>query len=537
MPTPSVRRVAALAAALLAAGTAARAPAQERPSEDELFGAPTRPAPPPPAPGGEGRGEGGRKPAEESARPEESQLFGAPPAAQAAPPPPQGMVSREREDTTRVGGQLYLRASSAAFEGQKPGDWNLSSPNLLDVYLDARPNDRVRGFVLGRMSYDPTLPAPGAAPASGAPLGGGLVRRGDSGPHAVLDQLWVNFDVERTVFVTAGRQHVKWGVGRFWNPTDYLHPVKRDPLAVFDPRVGTAMVKLHVPWERRGWNAYGVAVLEDVAGDPPLRPDGTRDTPTRLGRVGVGGRAEIVLGKMELGLDALAQDAHRPRFGVDVSAGIWDLDVYAEAAIRTSVDAPRWRQVPGTTDATPLFDRYERHDRLGPTAQIAVGGNYGVKYSDEDSVTFGAEYFYDQSGYDSPRIYPVLLGVAALGGRADVPGNPAVGQPSPFTAFYLGRHYAGAFASLPKPGSWNDTTFTLSVLGNLSDKSFVARLDHSVLALTYLRVETFAAGHFGAREGEFRLGFALPADAVALGFPARTDPFVLETGVALRVSL
>ena len=40
---------------------------------------------------------------------------------------------------------------------------------------------------------------------------------------AVVDQLWVRFDVERAAFVTAGRQHVKWGVGHFWNPTDYLH--------------------------------------------------------------------------------------------------------------------------------------------------------------------------------------------------------------------------------------------------------------------------------------------------------------------------
>ena len=130
----------------------------------------------------------------------------------------------------------------------------------------------------------------------------------------VLDQLWVNFDVERRVFVTAGKQHVKWGVGKFWNPTDYLHPVPRNPLAVFDERVGTTMVKLHVPWEARGWNAYGVAVLEDIAG---------LDEPTnRLGRVGVGGRVEAVVGTVELGADALTQDGHRPRFGVDASAGI-----------------------------------------------------------------------------------------------------------------------------------------------------------------------------------------------------------------------
>jgi hypothetical protein len=169
-----------------------------------------------------------------------------------------------------------------------------------------------------------------------------------------------------------------------------------------------------------------------------------------------------------------------------------------------------------------------------------------VKYSDEDAVTFGAEYFYDQSGYESPRIYPVLLGVAALapldlGTNPDgTPVNPLAGQPNPFTPFYLGRHYGGAFVSLPAPGRWNDTTFTLSVLGNLSDKSFVARLDHSVLALTYLRVETFAAGHFGTPEGEFRLGFDVAPQDLGGGlgaFGLSVPPMVFEAGVALRVAL
>jgi hypothetical protein len=363
----------------------------------------------------------------------------------------------------------------------------------------------------------------------------------------VLDQLWVNFDVERRAFVTVGRQHAKWGVGRFWNPTDYLHPVKRNPLAVFDERTGTTLVKVHVPWEARGWNLYAVSVLEDVAGDPPRRADGTQDGTNRLGRVGAGGRAEVVLAGVELGADALVQRGHRPRFGVDFSTGLWDLDVYGEAALRSSVDTPRWRAAAG--GSSDLLTRYERHDPLGFTPQVVAGATYGVKYSDEDSAFFGAEYFYDHSGYDGPRIYPALLALSSLsavpsfsfddGGTLRTVANPFAGQPSSFTPFYLGKHYGGAHVSLPNPGSWNNTTFTLSVLGNLSDKSFIARLDHSVLVLTYLRLETFVAGHFGAREGEFRAGFTIPAGTIG-GAPFQgfsTAPAILDAGVALRVSL
>ncbi len=492
-------------------------------------------------------------------RPSEDELFGAP--AQQAPPPAQEAPSPTREDALKVGGQLYLRAATTGLQDQDAGDWRLSSPNLLDVYLDVRPNERVRGFALGRLTYDPTiLPRDPAAPQAGLLEPATFVqpsspsrRTSAANPDGALDQLWVNFDVERRAFVTVGRQHAKWGVGRFWNPTDYLHPVRRDPLAVYDIRTGTALVKVHVPWEARGWNLYGVAVLEDLAGDPPRRADGAQDGTNRLGRVGGGGRAEVVLGGVEVGADAMVQDGHRPRFGVDVSTGLWDLDVYAEAALRSTVDTPRWRRVPGALAGADLFSAYERHDPVGFLPQVVAGATYAAKYSDEDVVSFGGEYFYDRSGYEDARVYPLLLLASGLstagaeltfpnpggGGTTTIP-NPYAGQPNPFTPFYLGRHYAGAFVSLPSPGRWNDTTFTLSVLGNLSDKSFVARLDHSVLALTYLRVETFVASHFGAREGEFRLGFDVPPQPVpgtTFSLPFRSDPQVFEAGLAVRVSL
>jgi hypothetical protein len=506
-----------IAVALAALTIASLAFAQDRPTEAELFGTPPE-SPPASDQPKQGEPPPRREPPAGEPHPEEAELFGGPPAAQ-------GILPREVAESLRLGGQLYLRGQTLFQEDVAPADWALSSPNLLDVWLDARPNDRVRAFTLGRMRYDPTAPAtatPSPVSAEQAVLGydtstGGLTA-GVRGPRVVLDQLWVNFDVERRVFVTAGKQHVKWGVGKFWNPTDYLHPVPRNPLAVFDERVGTMMVKLHAPWEARGWNAYGVAVLEDISG---------LDQPTnRLGRVGVGGRVEAVVGTVELGADALAQDEHHPRFGVD-----------AEVALRASRDTPRWGVVnPGA----PLVFRYGRADPEGFTPALVVGGSWSANYSDEDAVTVGAEYSFDDAGYTSKDVYPFLLA-----GAPELTGDPAAPirqrDPTAFRPFYLGRHYAGAFLLLPSPGRWNDTTLTLSVLGNLSDGSYVARLDHAVLALTYLRVESFAAVSFGARGGEFRLGLDVPLSEVAPGLPPdqviSVPAPVLQLGVALRVAL
>jgi hypothetical protein len=513
----ALARGAAVAAALLAAAAAA---AQDRPSEEELFGAPAAEAPPPES--GASRERGAGRP-DEAAPPRdglEAELFGAQGSPNALPPPPEGIVPKDRDDPLRLGGQLYLRAVSTWNDGVDPGDWTLAAPSLLDVYLDARPNERVRAFALGRMAYDATLEGVDAAlPAAADPALEDFFRAQSGGnPDAMLDQLWVNFDVGRRVFVTAGRQHVKWGVGRFWNPTDYLHAAPRDPLAVFDRRTGTTLVKLHLPWEARGWNAYGILALEDTGAGP--RP--TR----RLGALGAGGRAEVVLGTVELGADALVRDGREPRFGLDVSLGVWELDLYAEAALRSGGTVERWRLAPGPA---PTLERID-HDGLTP--QVVAGATWSAKYSDEDVVTVGAEWFWDDTGYRDAAIYPYLLAVPSL--------QP--GAPSPFSPFYLGRHQAALFATLPAPGSWNDTTFTLSALGNLSDRSFVVRLDHSVLALTYLRVETFVAGHLGERGGVYRFALdpaflsAVPAEQrEALG-PIDRPP-VLDVGVALRVSL
>jgi hypothetical protein len=528
-------RLALAAAVTLAAAAAApaRAAAQERPSEEELFGAPPAERAPerPAAPAAKPEQEGAKAPSEDGAqRPDEAAMFGSTGAPSSTPPPPEGLISREREDPLKLGGLAYLRLQGVLPEDVALRNAPLASPNLLDVFLDARPNDRVRAFVLGRLFYDAISaePALGSPPATVPPLLSQFVRVPPANPRAVLDQLWINFDVGRAAFVTAGRQHVKWGVGRFWNPTDFLHRQPRDPLDPFDVRTGTAMVKVHVPWERRGWNVYGVALLEDPRVGAGAATGTVRGVP-------VGGRLEAVVGTAEVGLDLLAGAGARPRYGLDVSAGLWELDLRGELALGAAI--PRWRVVdPSAPEIAEVGKgRYALATPTGPSPQVVLGAEWSRRYSDEDLFTIGAEYFFQDAGYDDPSVYPFL----AFGAPASTLPltDPAAilfrQDPAAFTAFRLGRHYAGLFAVLPAPGAWNDTTFTLSLLGNLSDKSFIARLDHSVLALTYLRVETYVAAHLGESGGELKFGLALPPPLDALNFPAPAVDF----GVALRVSL
>jgi hypothetical protein len=561
---------AATVAALVAAagGTAW---AQARPSEESIFGG-TAPAPAAPEvdAGAPPEADGGQPP---PPPPPVESAPGAPPAAAATPEgrdqvllgtPSSGEVQhlsdyQAPDNPLQIGGQVYLRAQSSAQQGKAPDKWSLSAPSLLDVYLDARPNPRVRAFVLGRMSYDPTVPPDSAVTTTnmgtqgaftGSSVTGFTTFNASRGPSSLLDQLWIRFDIAERVFVTFGKQHVRWGTGRFWQPTDYLHLQKRNPLDVFDARGGTSMLKLHVPWESRGWNFYAFAVADEGASTStaPVSNSGFGSSGTTLQQVAGGARAEIIIFDAELGLDVLAKHGQKPRFGIDLSTGIGDFDVYADVGIRSGEDFDVVQPVAGPTMCTDRDGNqisipnpptaYHVATLSGIKTQAVGGINYSRKYNDNDMWTVGAEYFYNQPGYSDTSLYPGLL--------INDSGAPIL------NFFYTGRHYGALFLSLPAPYSWNYTTFTLSTLGNLSDMSFVTRLDYSVTLLTHLSLEAFAGVHYGSRGGEFRLGFDLapqyvhdstrstsdPNSPPCVFFPGlHNAPALLDLGIALRVKI
>ncbi len=329
---PTARLPAALPA-LAALALALPAPAQERPREEDLFSAP----PAAPAPG---------KPATPPAagRPSDAEVLS---GVEGAESRVAGRL-QATENPLQIGGQLYLRAIGSAAQGEPPSRWGFSSPSLVDLFFDARPSDRVRGYGLARTLYDPTQTQGASSLLAGAQaaqsVGVGSLQA-TAATRVVLDQLWLGFDVGRRAFVTAGKQHVKWGTGRVWNPTDYLHTQRRDPLAVFDDRGGTAMVRVQVPISEQRAAFTAVALLEPLA--PPVKPlvfepkDPAPRPSSELGAVGGAARAEVVLGTWELGADAVAQRGMKPRYGLDVSGGLWELDLRGEVALRTGSDVPR----------------------------------------------------------------------------------------------------------------------------------------------------------------------------------------------------
>ena len=393
------------------------------------------------------------------------------------------------EDRLQIGGMLYLRYGASGYDGYAT-EPTATMPNLLDLYVDGRPNDRVRGFVKGRLTFDPvTSSSLSRMPTSVADEIMGLAETIKKTPgvpqeaidqidqltaapdptRVLLDQFWIKFDVARRVYVTVGKQPLQWGTTRLWNPVDVVNSTRREPLTLFDSRTGVSAVKLHVPIESLAWNIIGLVLLEGA---------------DSLDELGGAIRLEMALSTMEIGLTGMVRsevqddgtDLVIPKIGLDWSAGIWELDFTAEASASFENETRQGDFIAGDREVL---------------LQSAGGVSYTHKYSAEDFLIVGLEYFFNPDGLSSKDGYVELFKT-----------------PGAFTPFYLGKHYGACYLALPGPGTWDHTNFTISNIANFSDMSFVSRLDYSVSVLTYLSVQAYAQVHYGEPRGEFRFGLA-----------------------------
>lgn len=465
---------------------------------------------------------GGTTPAEATAPPTDPAAPPTDPAAPAAPPTePVDPTAPDRDDAVMnqgstlsaaniadtlgraderlaIGGKLYLRFDASFTEdaaGTEDVDERtvhaLSSDDLFDVYLDTRPNDRLRAYTQLRLKHRLAWNEDE------------VDFYGDEVPQnqLVVDQLYLKFDVAHRLYATVGRQRVKWGAGRFWNPTDFVNQEVLDPLAAYDLRTGVALVKLHLPLEMLGMNVYGIANLEGA---------------TELDQVGGAGRVEWAGGNTEITASVSGGKDEPTRLGGDLSTGLWLFDLHVEGAVTQGLQTSYWE---GDLDWANGVGPTEVSRAEDWVPQVTAGLELTLRLNDEDTLSLGAEGFYNDAGYDDAHLYPWVL---ASGG---------------FQPFYLGRTYAAAYAYLPGPGNWDDHSFTASWIANLSDGSMVGRVDWRATLLTHLSVNAYASGYFG-QYGEFRLKVdEIPVpDVENLVVPVNVPATRASVGLGLQLS-
>jgi hypothetical protein len=488
-------------AAAFAQTPPAEPPAPEVPAPEVPVPAPAEPAPAPVDPRDEMFGEPEPAPAD----PRDA-LFGDPAPTGSAPPAPAEAPAGSRDEALlggvytgsegalnqklgqlderlTIGGRVWLLTQGNVSEDAEDlGDVTLDSPNRLDLYADARPNDRVRAYVSGRLTHDFSVRRGDTNPATGDEL---------SPDTVLLDQLWLKFDVAHRVYVTAGKQRVRWGTGRFWNPSDFLNQQRLDPLAIFDVRTGVDLVKVHVPVEAANANFYAIANLQDAQA---------------LDQVGGALRAEWAFGQTELTASGALRKGSAEKLAATVSSGLGPFDLALEGVLQ---HGPTDTYYEGEFDPLAFqfpeeIDRSE--DWLG---QVVARVELTLGYGGDDSVSIGVEGFHNAPGYADADLLPWLF----LNGA--------------YVPLYFGRDYAGAYVFLPGPGRADDHNFIASVLANVSDGSLVARADWRATVLTWLEPNAFVTWA-GGGNGEFHFSYRVPPQPLVPG---------LEDGIRIPAPL
>lgn len=461
----------------------------------------------------------------EMPRPTEDSMFGseAPPSPAPAPTTKQrdAFASGEVvENPLQVGGILYQQLIVSKQQGVSTKNNAQSAPFQFDGYLDGRPSDRIRAYIDARLLYDPTRDQFSNSTNSNSQAVQTLQTQSTTtstsatgttqtpnNPQVVLDQAWLKFDIDHTVFVTAGKQHVKWGTSRFWNPTDLLSTQKRNPLLPYDLRLGNYMAKFDLPLESKKTNIYAIGLFDNP------KPASS------IGQLGGAIRAETLLGNAEVGLDFVARGGLTPVYGADFSAPIGAFDIYAEAACVTGNISNL--QAPNLAAGTDISTAFTTSITPGPAAQVSGGARYDFAWREDRQSTLGVEYFYNQLGYSNSSAYPALIFTGTY-------------QP-----FYTGRNYLAIYLTAEGPDSLKHTSYGFSTLSNLSDKSFISRLDFTWRILTYLTFQAYVDGHYGPAGGEFNFSLSTPAllNAGTAVSPISIPPTNFDVGVSLRVSI
>jgi hypothetical protein len=447
--------------------------------------------------------------AQAAERPDEGSLFGGSaestpsPTSESTPAQPannrdakelEGNPSRDAfasgevaENPIQIGGIYYQQLNGSFSQGANAGDTPLSSPLQFDGYLDGRPSDRLRAYLDARLILDPTKDAyshavGGGTSFSSLPTAAGLTPTAlPNNPQVVLDQAWLKFDLERTLFVTAGKQHLKWGASHFWNPTDFLTPQRLDPLQPFDLRLGSSMLKVNAPWEAVHSSLYAVALFDDPT------PAST------LNQVGGAFRVESVIAGAEVGVDEVSRANMLPAYGADLSAPLGPLDIYAEAALLPGDHFSVPTLLASPTMGSDISTLLGSTNLPGPMLQASGGASYSFAWFVNRQATLTAEYFYNELGVEDAHVYPLLI---------------YFGKYQPL---YLAKHYAAAAWSTEGFDEEKKTSYNLSAIANLSDGSFVTRLDFNWLLLSYLTFGAYGDVHAGTQGGEFNFSLNTPA--------------------------
>ncbi len=141
-----------------------------------------------------------------------------------------------------------------------------------------------------------------------------------------LDELFADFTIRDSLFLRAGKQTMKWGVGYFFSPADLLSLSEIDPE---DPEVDLeGPVGLKVNMASGINNLYLYGIIPEEASVPS--------------DIALASRFELVAGAAEIGFGGYYLHDRNAAGMVTMTGSLWDLDLFAEAVVQYDFIQDPW---------------------------------------------------------------------------------------------------------------------------------------------------------------------------------------------------
>ncbi|MBN1532152.1 MAG: hypothetical protein JXA20_05780 [Spirochaetes bacterium] len=335
------------------------------------------------------------------------------------------------------------------------------------LFLDARLPQNVKGFANLEAQYDAS----------------------ENRAEFNARELFIDFNIAKTVYFRTGKQIIQWGRCYLWNPTDLLNVEKKTFLTKIASREGTYGLKMHVPFGTAA-NLYGFAATHTI--DDAAEISGA-------------GKIEFLIGRTEMAFSAWGKRHRHPVFGYDFSTRLLEIDIVGEVSVSRGSNTRKVRAVGNILTA-------DRNDTQW-IARACVDLGHAFDFNGQpDRIQVNLEFFFNGDGYHrnvfrDNAIYQFDLPVAVEYAGYSVPvaaGTRALylSANDLFEVNYHSRYYAALFMSLSR---FINSDFTLkgNVLGNIAQHCYIASV-----GLAYANINDFRAGievygFFGKRKSEY----------------------------------
>jgi hypothetical protein len=317
--------------------------------------------------------------------------------------------------------------------------------------------------------------------------------------NVTLQELFLDFNIDQSVYFRTGKQVLQWGTCYLWNPTDLINVEKPHFIPKIGTREGAYGIKMHIPFGTV-FNIYSFIDTGNAV-----------DAENTAGAL----KLEYLIGNLEVALSSWGKKGYHPVWGLDFTYRVLGIDTTGEISVVRGDN-----QLHAIVEDGQLFLGND-NDRWVPKASLDLSRSFTVGEF-KDRLTMILEGYYDRSGFDRNVLAdntdyayasPVINGATPL----------MHGTQKQFLLFnqlfqsnYFSRGYVALFTTFNR-FLLTDMTLNLNCIQNLVDNSGVVSLGVNYTQLNGFTLGLLGNGYLGGLDTEYGLTAAKYSLQLTLG--------------------